>query len=172
MRELLASDYRNATPTMSMHKLGKGNFEKALLRVGIDNLLQELLFDDTTKQEAAMGIAMLKLPNVTIEMFKNAAPVGSRFWFFKHIDINESIKNHLDFVSEFSDCEWTTKTHNWNQWPLVPDNTEQNIIKQCTHLDTVADHYGAANWSPFNLRDYFEDEIEQSTNFTSRLWQK
>lgn len=173
MRKVLTGDSRISTPVLSLHKIGKGLFGNAILRVGFDDCVNSLLFDNPQAQECNIGIQHFNennKNNVILKYFKPHSPVGTRFWFFKHKDINVTINEHYEFLKPYVRDKYLMKTYNFNKRSLNLAELPNLFDEEYANLDNMADILGADEWRDFDLSEYFGDGVSIPTPMQVRLY--
>lgn len=173
MRKVLSNDPRISTPALSLHKIGKGLFNTAITRVGFDDVILSLLYDDPTTQEGNIGLqhfAEDSKNNLIKRYFVPYSPKGTRFWFFKPKDMEQTIKDHYEFLEPYKRDRHIMKTYNFNKPKLIANDLPRLFDEEYQTLDNMADQIGADDWRDFDLKDYFEDGVSIETPMRVRLW--
>jgi len=173
VRKILTGDPRISTPVMPLTKIGKGLYGNAIQRVGFDDVVKSIMWNDTTAQECNIGVqnfAEDAKQNVIMKWYKPYAPRGSRFYFFKHKDIDYVINDHYTFLEPYSRDRYLIKHYNFGKYPLDKDHLYEIFIHSYKELDKMADIVGAGEWHDFDLKDYFEDGVSKPTDMQVRLY--
>jgi hypothetical protein len=131
------------------------------------------MWDDVNAQECNIGVqnfAEDAKQNVIMKWYKPNAPRGSRFYFFKHKDFDYVVDDHYNFLEPYSRDKYLIRHYNFGKYPLDRDQLTGIFENANRELDKMADTVGAGEWHEFNLKDYFEDEIDKPTDLLVRLY--
>jgi hypothetical protein len=130
----------------------------AIKRIGFSKPLLELMFNDLTKEEGNIG--WLQWERTIFDDLLNVSPTGTRFWFFKPKKIQELTSSHYEFASKYKDDVSIIRKLNFRKFPLTRDTLHDLFNERIAYFSLLANGVGASKWVDFNLKDYFEDGVD------------
>lgn len=174
MRDLIKHDSRITFPKLPLFRIegnNKEGFGDAVIRSGFSKKILETLFEDLTAQEANLANEQLNFDDI-IPIVLTAANPGTRFIFWKPNDVDQFVKEHLEWIAEFEKDEFIMHRKNYGYFTLDPEPIKRRVVDNIRRLNSMADKMEASEWKVFNLKDYFSDEINAPTNVSIREYIK
>ena len=171
MRELL-DDPRVATPILANYPILDYDdaFKVAISRQQFSKEILEQLFDDPNKQELNLGNENAS-PD-TVKFYIKHAPEGSRFIFYKPVDFDKFINDHIEWTKEFEHNKYIMKKRNWGVPTFDKTSMIRRISDNLRKLENNADMVNAGPWKEFNVGDYFQDGSDIPTGLLVREYIK
>ena len=161
IRGVLKDDERVTSPVLPIYRLDAYNDRSlydAIKRIGFSKPLLELMFNDLTKEEGNIG--WMQWERNIFDDLLNASPTGTRFWFFKPKKIQELTSSHYEFASKYKDDVSIIRSLNFRKVPLTRDTLHDLFNERIKYFSLLANGVGASKWVDFNLKDYFEDGVD------------
>jgi hypothetical protein len=99
------------------------------------------------------GVTRLDERSDIFNSFIPWAPAGTRFWFFKHLNLELAKEEHLFYISN---TNWVSKRYNdsseaaFNKSMLDFENSNNRV-------NEMADRCAAGPWKDFDLQEYYGD---------------
>jgi len=172
LRELFENDSRINTPILPLYRVSKGKVIKAAIeKTGSIDSINNIVFNTTNLPRSNIGIPAVRDNGPATSLFLPVASPGTKFWLFKHNDQEESKRLHKIFLTKFAGDDYLAR-FNLKKPTMTVEELDNVCNQQLEMLDRLADKFQASPWTTFNLKDYYEDDIDLPTSLLVRLYTK
>lgn len=133
--------------------------------------INQFIWYNVDRQEANLAVHKLSLERNPIRLFYKFSPPGSRFYFYK-IEKEEELRKFKYFVKNLADDRWLLKIFEIRKdqvHQLSEQDIEEKYQLHSERVNIFADEFEATPWEDFNLKDYFNDGVDNPTEIKVRV---